>query len=373
MHPLASLTAFVPLKPIHIDSTSMCIKQGQGGLDTSRALIQTGIDNLELLIGGHVTTSTPSLSVIVPMYNAEQTIEVCVESLLSQTVSDLEVIVVDDCSTDEGAERVKELARKDPRIRLVSLEVNSGSGAARNIGIDNARGGYIGFSDSDDWMDGAAYEALLSAAERHGAEIAMCGIRTEWGNFKSSSPRYVYPVEQVLFGKQALRAFTRSIDWDVSMSAIVNNRIYRSDYLKERRIRFNRTRNAQDNYFTFFALAYASKTVLVPEVYYHYRQREGSISHVFDEGYVDGLLTALREIRDDLVSTNRFSGFKDEFYSLLHRCLCASAKNMYAQTPSFERQKELARYILRRSVEVFGFDNILEYFDAEALYRMFLL
>lgn len=332
-----------------------------------------GIDNLELLIGRDMSSSTPELSVILPMYNASDTIEVCLESLLSQSMPNLEIVVVDDCSTDGCADKVDRLSRLDGRVRLIRLRANSGSGVARNAGLANSHGRYIGFSDSDDWIDGAAYASLIDAADRHEAEIAICGIKTEWGNFKSSSLRYVYPVEQVLYGKQALRAFTRSIDWDVSMSAIVNNRVYKADYLKENLVSFNETRNAQDNYFTFFALAHVTKTVLVPKVYYHYLQREGSISHVFNEGYVDGLLAALKEILDRLISMNELPEFENEFYSLLHRCLCASAKNMYIQTPSFERQKELAGYILRRSVDVFGFDSILEYFDAEALHRIFLL
>lgn len=313
----------------------------------------------------------PVLSIIVPAFNAGKTIETCLDCLSSQSLQNLEILVVDDCSMDDTRDKVWRCVRDDQRIRLIPLDENRGSGYARNVGIEASVGKYLGFCDADDWMDGDAYRKMVEGAGEANAEIAMCGIKTEWGNFRTSSARYSYPQNQVLHGRQGLRAFTRSIDWDVQMSAIVNNRIYLSSLVNDNRVRFNDTRNAQDNFFSFFALLYCRRIALIPGVHYHYLQREDSISHCFDESYIDGLVNALKDIRDELFSRGLYADYEDEFHSLVNRCMGASMKNMFARTPSFESQRQLAKYLLKRFIDAFGFDELFDYLDTEAIRRLF--
>lgn len=108
----------------------------------------------------------PIVSVIVPVYKAENTLEKCVNSILSQNLTNLEIILVEDGSPDRSGEVCEDLARKDDRIRVLHKE-NGGAASARNMGIDNAKGSYIGFVDSDDYIAPDMYETLMKLLEDH--------------------------------------------------------------------------------------------------------------------------------------------------------------------------------------------------------------
>lgn len=116
------------------------------------------------------------LSIIVPVYNVEPYLRRCIDSILSQTFVDFELILVDDGSPDECPAICDEYAKKDSRVKVVHKK-NGGISDARNVGLDNAVGRYIGFVDSDDWIDKDMYETLMSMAVKHQADIVSIGIR----------------------------------------------------------------------------------------------------------------------------------------------------------------------------------------------------
>lgn len=127
------------------------------------------------------------ISIIVPIYNVEQYLIQCLESILNQTCRDIEIILIDDGSQDCCGEICDEYARKDNRIKVYHTN-NGGLAAARNYGIEKATGEYIGFADSDDWIEPDMFEVLLSQAEKHKAEIAICGCYYEYlGKTETSS------------------------------------------------------------------------------------------------------------------------------------------------------------------------------------------
>ena len=118
------------------------------------------------------------ISVIVPVYNVEQYLPRCIDSILSQTYSNLEVILVDDGSADGSGNLCDVYARKDGRIKVVH-QANAGVSAARNAGLAAATGDYIGFVDSDDWIEPDMYHRLLENALQYGAQVSACGIFNE--------------------------------------------------------------------------------------------------------------------------------------------------------------------------------------------------
>ena len=118
------------------------------------------------------------LSVIIPAYNCADTIEATLDSVLAQEVSGMEVIAVNDGSTDRTGEVLKRYARADERVRVFTTE-NKGPAHARNFGIAAAQGGYIAFADSDDLLRPGMYAALLSLAEENGLDVAACGYTME--------------------------------------------------------------------------------------------------------------------------------------------------------------------------------------------------
>ena len=116
----------------------------------------------------------PTISVVVPVYKVEPYLDRCVESILAQTVTDLEIILVDDGSPDSCPAMCDAWAAREPRIRVIH-KPNGGLSSARNAGVDAARGAYIGFVDSDDYILPDMYRRLLAAIREHDAELAICG------------------------------------------------------------------------------------------------------------------------------------------------------------------------------------------------------
>lgn len=118
----------------------------------------------------------PKVSVIIPIYNSGQYLSRCLDSVVNQTFSDLEVICVNDGSTDNSGEILGQYAKQDKRIKVIN-QMNAGPSAARNVGLKHVSGEYISFIDSDDWIDAEYYECLLNLMEQHNADIVMAGMR----------------------------------------------------------------------------------------------------------------------------------------------------------------------------------------------------
>lgn len=128
------------------------------------------------------------VSVIVPVYNAEQYLDRCVESLVGQTLSDIEIILVDDLSTDGSWQKMQEWESKYPaKVKIAQVKEKAFAGGARNVGIRMAQGEYIGLVDSDDWVDSRIYEDLYEQAKREDLDVVRCGYRLvdEAGNFRT--------------------------------------------------------------------------------------------------------------------------------------------------------------------------------------------
>lgn len=149
----------------------------------------------------------PLISVIVPVYKVENTLVKCVESIKAQTYSNLEIILVDDGSPDKSGELCEQLATTDPRIKVLHKE-NGGLSSARNAGLDIMQGEYVGFVDSDDWIESDMYARLYALIQKHNAQISACGIVKDYDNDRMEyfNPEYPLHSEIVVFSKrEALR------------------------------------------------------------------------------------------------------------------------------------------------------------------------
>lgn len=141
-----------------------------------------------------------ALSVIVPVYQAAEYLDCCVESILAQTFSDLELILVDDGSTDGSAARCDRWAAADSRVRVIHRE-NGGVSAARNMGLDAARGEYVAFVDSDDWVEPQMYENLLAAAREYDCAVVLCDCRKV---SPGGERLYTHPIRPGYYDRAAL-------------------------------------------------------------------------------------------------------------------------------------------------------------------------
>ena len=221
------------------------------------------------------------VSVIIPVYNAGAFIEKCVRSALEQTLREIEIICVDDCSADRSAEILKGI--RDPRLHIIQFPENQGVSAARNAGMDAARGKFVFFLDSDDWLDPDYLEAMVVQTERTGEDIVVNANYVEefpesgkrafssrFG-FVGDEPGY-YPAEVV----------------QNRFPPVVWARLFRRSFLLENQIRFPARTvrdGTEDIYFTGLAGSLTPRTFVFRGPFYHYLQRPESLLHQRDLCY----------------------------------------------------------------------------------------
>ena len=258
----------------------------------------------------------PLISVIVPMYNTEKYITQCLESVVAQTFVDYEVIVIDDCSTDKSVAIVESLTSKfNGRLQLVKLKKNNRSpGIPRNKGLKLARGKYIIFLDSDDMFIDTTLEELYKIAEQTQADVLHANqfITTKDGSeeftvdteIKLDSWEDTIPVEKVTTVSDNL--INRMKDFcNKGFIWSCWNKFFRREFLIKNKIEFATITYSEDMPFCFKALCLAGKYVRIPNVFYMYRYRQGSLQHrnVTTEQLINMYLDVLIE------GTKVFDGF----------------------------------------------------------------
>ncbi|OJH47577.1 glycosyltransferase family 2 protein [Lactococcus lactis] len=209
------------------------------------------------------------ISVIVPVYNVKEYLEECIRSIINQTYENLEIILVDDGSTDGSSEICDEYAARDKRIRIIHKE-NGGLSSARNVGINHANGLYISFVDSDDWLELDLYKILYGAIKATNADIAACGryLASESGKLKM----HCSDEQRIYSRKEALKEIFQlgSIDvaaWD---------KLYHRSVIEE--IRFPEGEINEDTAVVYEVFNNVKKLVHVGCPLYNYRVRIGSIT-----------------------------------------------------------------------------------------------
>ncbi len=212
------------------------------------------------------------ISVVIPVYNTEKYLESCLESLINQTLKDIEIICVNDGSTDGSTKILQNFAKKDERIKIISQE-NKGQSVARNAGIKSAKGEYIGFLDSDDWADSTMFERLYQNAKNFDADISMCSVTTfnqKTGFYNNSDPYMTMNLFPQPFEK---RAFTPKETYNFIFRICVMpwNKIYKKNFLKTHKILFKEGLNFEDNVFFYETFFQAKKICITKENLVFYR------------------------------------------------------------------------------------------------------
>jgi glycosyltransferase involved in cell wall biosynthesis len=223
---------------------------------------------------------TPLLSIIVPVYNKAKFIDFCIQSILNQTLTDFELILINDGSTDDSGKKCDGFAETDTRVTVIHQR-NQGVHAARNAGLQVASGVYIGFVDSDDVLDHTMYDVLVSNAIKHLADISMCGVRR------------VFPDKTQLFGGNGL---TKLYNKDEGVTGLLNGEILLSNYdkiYKRKTVNDIRFEPAlfEDTLYNFEALKASKISVCDDKILYNYMIRDNSHSmDAFNQKYMNTLI-----------------------------------------------------------------------------------
>lgn len=223
----------------------------------------------------------PFVSIIIPIYNNEKYLEKCIDSLVNQTLSNIEIIAVNDGSTDSSLSIIENYAKKDKRIVIVSQK-NQGQSVARNQGIKIAKGEYIGFIDSDDWADTKMFERLYNQAKHLDSDIAMCSITTFDEKTEEYSTTDPYMTLDLFPKSFENRLFSHKETFDFIFRICVTpwNKIYRTDFLRKNNLKFVEKLNYEDNVFSLATMLNTDKISIIKEPLVFYRKNsDTSYSH----------------------------------------------------------------------------------------------
>lgn len=250
--------------------------------------------------------NAPVISVIIPVYNAGRYLRRSLDSVLRQTLRDIEIVCVDDGSTDDSLAILAEYAGRDSRVRVESLCENGGVGQARNRGIELAWGEYIYFLDSDDWIDPDYLEAMFSHAVSSGQDIV---INANWYvEYEKPSKRTLWLNPE--FVKEDVFYYS-PIEVQKYLVAVVWCRLFKASFLRDNSIRFPLVKSAEDVYFVWLSEILQEKSYIFRGPYYHYFFRRESLSRQKDSiwnhllNYIE-LLKSYREKNISPESAKRF-------------------------------------------------------------------
>lgn len=218
------------------------------------------------------------VSIIVPVYNAENFLTACLESLIGQTMKELEIICVNDGSTDESLEILKEYHKKDARLKVISNSCNMGQPTSRNKAIKTARGKYIQFVDADDFIEKETVKDLFELAEEKNADMCYMGmqIHMEDGlDVKAVSTGISGQYPDIYDGKELLQIFTENHEFFYYTWSV----FYRSSFLRENKLLYRELVCGQGGNFIPRCLCKAKRVIVCNKGYYHYRVHNASITH----------------------------------------------------------------------------------------------
>ncbi len=213
------------------------------------------------------------ISIIVPVYQLEEYLEKCINSIIAQTYTNLEIILVDDGSTDNCPAICDRFQAEDPHIKVIHQE-NGGLSHARNVGMEMATGDYIGFVDSDDWIEPNMYEVLMSALLETGADIAVCDRQIETSTSKPISNDVTSCKIKLYSSEEALRTIIKG---GGVIRNTVWNKLYKRNVLSN--IHYSEGKICEDILWTPQSIGNAKLLVYVDCKLYHYFQRTTSLAH----------------------------------------------------------------------------------------------
>lgn len=224
------------------------------------------------------------ISVIVPCYNCEKTIEKCLDSLFSQTYNELEVIAVDDGSSDNTLNKLKKIAQKDSRLKIYHQE-NSGPSSARNLGLSKATGEFVGFIDSDDFIRKDAYEKMIQCACEQQADLIICDYICVYPDNKQTVMRHVLPRELVGHKEIIDKLIFQFYGGDATGLASLCNKLYKRSFIGNMRFDEELYRG-EDWWFNLKLYEKANKISAIHESLYYYSQgNKNSIMRRLDSNY----------------------------------------------------------------------------------------
>lgn len=255
----------------------------------------------------------PKVSIIVPVYNVEKYVEKCIQTLINQTLKDIEIIIVNDGSTDGSERIIRDYEKKFPDMIKYYNKENGGLSDARNYGMQYSTSDYIAFLDSDDYVELDTYEKLYNKAIEENSDMVECDFIWEYPNKKVVDTGIIYSNQKEMI------TYARVVAW---------NKLIKKSVIEEAKVRYPNGLRYEDVEFFYKMVPFYNKVSFVKKPLIHYVQRENSISNVQNERTKE-----IFEVLENVINYYKEKGLYDEFkeeleYTYARILLCSSLFRM---------------------------------------------
>lgn len=265
----------------------------------------------------------PKVSLIIPVYNVENYIEKCLNSVVNQTLKDMEIIIVNDGSNDLSKQKIEKYLEKYSNIKYLEKE-NGGLSDARNFGIPYATGEYVAFLDSDDYVENTMYEEMYNIGKKEDADMVECDFVWEYPNKKREDIGEIYASKKEMIEKGHVVAW---------------NKLIKREILEKANLKFPMGLRYEDMEFFYKLVLYVNKVSFVKKCFVHYVQRENSIANTQNSRTKEIFI-----ILDNVIKYYKEKGVYDEYkeeleYIYVRFLLCSSLKRMCKISEKNERKQ----------------------------------
>ena len=265
----------------------------------------------------------PKVSLIIPVYNVENYIEKCLDSVINQTLKDMEIIIVNDGSKDLSKQKIEKYLKKYPTIKYLEKE-NGGLSDARNYGMPYATGEYVAFLDSDDYVEKTMYEEMYNLGKKENADMVECDFVWEYPNKKREDIGEIYNSKKEMIEKGHVVAW---------------NKLIKREILEKTNIKFPVGLRYEDMEFFYKLIPYINKVSFVKKCMVHYVQRADSIANT-QNSRTKEIFTILDNVITYYKEKNLYDEYKEELeYIYVKFLLCSSLKRMCKIADKNERKQ----------------------------------
>ena len=282
----------------------------------------------------------PKLSIVALVYNLEKYLPRCLDSLVNQTLKEIEILCVDDGSTDSAPQIIEEYQRKYPEKVKVFHKENGGEFTTRNYGLEQAIGEYVTFVDTDDYVEPNWAEKLYNAAKQNDADIAVCGferINLETNEVTSKDMTKFGACTKEVSSKDDFILFINPAPW---------NKVYKREVIKD--FRFLPFRGFNDTMFLATCYTKVKKITFIPDILYHYYLRYDSQIHTVNIQDVKNLKKYLLEVKKIYIESNKYEEMKYllDMFAFIHLGISVMYRASYDKTINIKKLlKEVIAYL----------------------------
>lgn len=311
----------------------------------------------------------PMVSVIVPVFNTLKQLPTCLDTLRAQTLKDFEVIIVDDHSSEDIFSHIKDYL-DDSRFSYTRLKKNRGPGGGRNEGLSLAMGKYIGFCDSDDWVDLNYYQDGVTLMEQRQADIGMFSLVRE-SDIQTKNKLYKcrYDVFMELNSDIVIKILTYQFNAGIKIIPPCTNKIYRKSFLDSIEAKFEENMYFQDVLFAFHTLTKSNKIICIPNAEYHHYRRINSIIQSFSSKHINDFVKLFTLIKQYLQKTNLYDRYCHNYYKLCSHFYNIIIRQIFQFVADEKDKKMYIRESFTGLKKIVDFDEYFEYASAEELRR----